>query len=312
MEENKIAVVIPFFKIHFFDKTMESLAHQTNKRFTVYIGNDASPEDPTEIIQKSSNELEIKYTKFEKNLGASSLPKQWHRCLELIGEEEWVILLGDDDVFGENCIAEFYAHLNQIKKEKVNVIRFASSVMVENGKLISKIHKHPVMENAVDFLFRKVNGNARSSISEHVFKTSAIRKNGFKEFPLAWHTDDLALLEFSNFGHIYTINSAVASIRLSNLSISGRKDLSRIKNKSSFLFYHYLLRNHSHRFAKTEKRILLKKMEKRVLDDKLNFPMFLKMSSFFFKTYNVNRFLSFLWNFARNAYESKFRPIKIN
>ena len=185
MEENQIAIVIPFFKINFFEQTLEALSGQSNKLFTVYIGNDASPDDPLEIIQKYSNIIKIRYFKFDQNLGAKSLSKQWGRSLDLVELEEWVILLGDDDILGENCIAEFYTNLNVINAEAIDVIRFATLAINSQGKPISEVHWHPVIENSVNFLFRKINGPARSSISEHIFKISTVKKFGFRDFPLA-------------------------------------------------------------------------------------------------------------------------------
>ncbi|WP_189606264.1 glycosyltransferase [Salinimicrobium marinum] len=313
MEENQIAVVIPFFKKDFFDKTLESLSIQTNKRFTVYVGNDASPDDPLEIIGRYSNMIKIRYTNFDQNLGANSLSKQWQRCLNQVDIEEWVIILGDDDVLGMNCIAEFYTHLTNINMEAIDVIRFASLVIDSQGKAISEVQRHPVIENSIRFLFRKINGNARSSISEHIFKISSVRKYKFKDLPLAWHTDDLALLEFSNFGNIFSINAAVVYIRLSKISISGRNDLSRLKNTSSFLFYNYLLKNYSTRFSKMEKRVLLKKMEKRVLDDKANFILFSKLALLYFRKYDMPGFALFLLDFSRNirnSYHSRLKGYK--
>ena len=47
-----LAIVIPFFKLTFFEETLQSLSTQTDKRFKVYIGDDASPEDCTALLQK--------------------------------------------------------------------------------------------------------------------------------------------------------------------------------------------------------------------------------------------------------------------
>ena len=45
-----LAIVIPYYKIIFFEKTLESLAQQTDKRFRVYIGDDASPDSPEKLF----------------------------------------------------------------------------------------------------------------------------------------------------------------------------------------------------------------------------------------------------------------------
>ena len=47
-----LAIIIPYFKLTFFEETLKSLASQTSKRFKVYIGDDASPEGPSNWLEK--------------------------------------------------------------------------------------------------------------------------------------------------------------------------------------------------------------------------------------------------------------------
>src|SRR5665647_1577360 len=94
-----LAIVIPCYHIKFFDKTLESLSNQTDKRFTVYIGDDNSPNNPEELILKFASGLTLKYVKFEENWGSHSLVKQFERCIDLLQDEQWIMILGDDDVF---------------------------------------------------------------------------------------------------------------------------------------------------------------------------------------------------------------------
>lgn len=312
MEERKLAVIIPFYKINFFSETLESLANQSNKNFAVYIGNDASPDDPLETIHKYSSKIRIKYFPFNNNLGSISLSKQWHRCINETKLEEWMMILGDDDVLDPNCVSEFYSNLKAINENKIKIIRFARRVIDGLNRPVSKVQKHPVLENSVHFLFRKLKGDASSSLSEYIFKTAAVKEVKFRNFPLAWHADDCALLEFSHFGNIYSINSAVASIRISNVNISGRKDLDRLKNKSSFYFYHYLLRNYHQKFSEKEKEILYERYEKRVLNDKKDISLLLKLSSIYLRNvrlYSYFRFVKKLSISIQNASRSKSRKI---
>lgn len=37
-----LAIIIPYYKFTFFEATLQSLANQTDQRFKVYIGDDAS------------------------------------------------------------------------------------------------------------------------------------------------------------------------------------------------------------------------------------------------------------------------------
>lgn len=46
-----LAIIIPYYKLRFFEATLESLANQTDKRFKVYIGDDASPENLADLLE---------------------------------------------------------------------------------------------------------------------------------------------------------------------------------------------------------------------------------------------------------------------
>ena len=85
-----LAIIIPYFKLTFFEETLDSLAKQTDQRFKVYVGNDASPEDPVQLLDKYKGKFEFLYHCFEQNLGGVSLAKQWERWIKLSNDEEWI------------------------------------------------------------------------------------------------------------------------------------------------------------------------------------------------------------------------------
>ena len=236
-----LAIVIPYYKINFFKETLDSLAHQTNKNFKVYIGNDASPNNPSELLLKYKNDFDFEYFEFQENLGSKSLVNQWHRCVDLAKEEEWLMILCDDDTLSENYIEAFYKNLNEITTSNVKVIRYASQVIDENNNSLSVVINHPKIENAVDFLFRKLKGGTRSTLSEYIFKQKNVLEIKFKNLPLAWYSDLLGVLEFSHFGNIYTINEALLKFRLSGINITSKTDDHILKNEATFQFYYYLL-----------------------------------------------------------------------
>jgi glycosyltransferase involved in cell wall biosynthesis len=68
-----LAIIIPYYKLTFFEATLQSLAHQIDKRFKVYIGDDASPEDPSELLEKYQGKFDFVYHRFDSNLGGISL-----------------------------------------------------------------------------------------------------------------------------------------------------------------------------------------------------------------------------------------------
>ena len=147
-----LAIVIPYYKINYFDETLKSLSNQTDKRFKVYIGNDASENDPEEIIEKYSSTLNLVYKKFNDNLGSISLVQQWNRCLELLEDEEWVMILGDDDVLNENFVEQFYDCYPDFDR-KYDVIRFGVFKINEDGKTFSSFYENPKIESSKKFCF---------------------------------------------------------------------------------------------------------------------------------------------------------------
>ncbi|UJH92516.1 glycosyltransferase family 2 protein [Antarcticibacterium sp. 1MA-6-2] len=68
-----LAIVIPYYKINFFEECLQSLANQTSKNFRVYIGDDASPDDPSGIVSEYNKQLTLKIKRFKENLGGKSL-----------------------------------------------------------------------------------------------------------------------------------------------------------------------------------------------------------------------------------------------
>jgi hypothetical protein len=289
----EIAIIIPYYKIDFFEATLSSLANQTNKRFTVYVGNDNSTKDPSLLLEKYANEFNFIYQKYDTNLGSISLVKQWERCIALSKNEKWIMILGDDDVLKKNVIEKFYDHLSEFEN-KCNVIRFSTVKINDLGNAISDQYFNPLQESAIDFLFRET----RSSLSEYVFRKEQLLKTGFKNFPLAWQSDVLAVLEVSNFKQIYSINKAIVKIRISNKSISGSSDSQNEKLNATFQFYYYLLVCKNNWFTDSQKQILLDKMKNSYFHRKKSTINFLRISYlyiWFFSLKEYGNFLKLFW-----------------
>lgn len=286
-----LAIVIPYYKINFFEATLASLATQTNKQFKVYIGNDASSDNPNFLLEKYQGQFNVVYQRFEENLGSKSLVQQWNRCLGLCSNEDWVMILGDDDVLENNCIEAFYTNLKEIKRLDSTVVRFVSQVIDEKGVAISNVYQHPKFEKATDFLMRKFKGGTRSSLSEYVFKKEVVDTIEFKDFPLAWSTDILGVVEFSRGKNIYTINEAVVYFRFSGLNITSQ-DYSMEKNKSLFQFYHYLLLKYRKQYPEELVNMLFDRIEKVQLNNKKTPLRWAKLFRLYIVSFQYTRFLS--------------------
>lgn len=261
-----LAIVIPYYKITYFEATLASLAAQTCKNFKVYIGDDASSEDPTMLLAKYETKFDFDYHRFETNLGANSLPQQWDRCIALAENEAWIMILGDDDYFDEMVIESWYKHYDTFN-QKANVIRFSSRIVDEKLQTISNLYSHNVWEKPSDSYYKRFKGISRSSLSEHVFLKEAYQKHRFIDYPLAWHSDDKAWLDFSEDKPIYSIDESTVFIRISGINISGKKDNEDLKNVATAQFLKDVLHQKINDFNKTQRLELMlyfEEMTKRI------------------------------------------------
>ncbi|MDQ8013044.1 MAG: glycosyltransferase [Flavobacterium nitrogenifigens] len=245
--------MIPYFKLSFFKFTLDSLAAQTDKRFAVYIGDDASSENPNELLEKYKGLFNFKYQYFEKNLGSDSLVMQWNRCIALTENEEWIMILGDDDILSKNVVGDFYKNIDEIKSINSSVIRFSSGRIDEFNNLTSEIFYHPKTEKPSNFYYRRHKGLTRSSLSEHIFSKKQYLQFGFRNYPLAWHSDDIAWIDFSDNNIIFNINSSIVYVRVSTLSITGQDRNVEKKKIAELFFFRDLINEKFDLFEKKQK-----------------------------------------------------------
>ncbi len=297
-----LAIIIPYYKLTFFERTLIALSIQTDKRFNVYIGDDNAPKSPKDLIEKYSGKLNLYYKKFHNNLGSIALTKHWERCIGLSKDEEWLMILGDDDVIDTTLIASFYENLNDIKMNKSNVVRFASVIIDDKDKKISEKFEHPKLEQATDAYMRKFNEVSRSSLSEHIFSRTVFNKYGFSNYSLAWYSDDKAWLDFSGIKPIYAINCAIVYVRRSLENISGRKDnlSEKLQAKKEFLEDVTIYNNYA--FNKSQKELLL--FEYGLVIKQLNIIAFNRVILVFWKFIAVGALYNGL-RFIRRMYRAK-------
>lgn len=255
---NQLAIVIPYYKIDFFEETLKSVAQQTDKRFTLYIGNDASPNDPLPLIQQYFPDGKYHYFNYQENLGGKNLAMQWERILENV-QEDWFQILGDDDMIADNFVEEFYKNLPEVKKEDIKVIKVAQKWVDEkNGFRGVSDYQFNTIENVIPLFILKLEGSINSSLSEHIFELSSYKKVKFYHISLAWGTDDIAVLEIADFRRLFYISNTLVNVRISSSSISGSKDNEIVKNKALDDFYAYVFYHEYSHFNKDDLNRILK------------------------------------------------------
>lgn len=243
----KLAIVIPYYKMDFFEKTIQSVASQSNRNFVLYIGNDASPDDPLPVIEKYFSPEDYLYFNYTDNVGGKNLALQWERILDNV-QEEWFQILGDDDLIVENFVEAFYNTLPLLEEKKITAVKFKYEWIDDNNNHLETFDYKTEYLDSIDFFILKYRGAVRSSLSENIFDRKMYRKHRFEKIPLAWGSDDIALLAFSGYRDIMYIRTSKVKVRISNASISGTETMDKQKNNAYNIFREKLVTGHSKYF----------------------------------------------------------------
>jgi len=227
---HKLAVVIPAFKPDFLAQTLACLAKQTDQRFNLYIGDDASPADIQAIAWSALGTRPFAFKRFEKNLGGTSLPRHWDRCVAL-SNEPWVWLFSDDDLMDDNCVAAFYKFL-ETSGDEADVLRFDAWTVNEASRIVGLHSLHPDQETGLEFAYGYLMGCRHLFMQQHVFRRRAFDEaGGFLDLPLGWATDAAAVIAMGRKTPIRRIPGARVSWRCSRQNITPDRSLKMRKEK---------------------------------------------------------------------------------
>lgn len=259
---NKLAIIIPAYKSTYLQFALNSLANQTCKDFTVYIGDDCSPYDLKSIVDEYLEKIDIIYHRFETNIGGKDLVKQWERCIALSKDEPYIWLFSDDDVMQAKCVEHFMRVPQDIKDNFI--VHFDIGIINEfsNGK-INLIKNYPKYLTAKEYLDKKLKGELISFVVEFIFPRKVyLETGGFENYDLAWGSDFMTWIKFANHCKgIYNIQTDEALVlwRKSNENISPDKSYPVLIRKINALIDNaafikqYLTNNgyvHSFKYAK--------------------------------------------------------------
>lgn len=216
--DNKIlySFVLPAFKAHYFREAINSILAQTYTNFELIIVNDASPEDLDTIVH-SFNDSRIRYYVNKENLGGKDLVAQWNYCISYaLGD--YLILASDDDVYDH----QYLEKMNSLVKKYPDVNVFRPRVQYING--IGEIERIGGILNeyasSMEYLYYQT--HIGKGIPFYVFKKQALNDmGGFIKYPLAWHSDDMTILQMTNRGIVFC-SDILFSMRISGESISSK------------------------------------------------------------------------------------------
>ena len=222
-KQKKLAIVIPAYKATFLAAALDSIAAQTCQDFTLYIGDDCSPNNLEEIVDKYRDKINLVYKRFNTNLGGKDLVAQWVRCIDLSHEEKWIWLFSDDDIMQENCVEEFYKTIRE--NPEAGLLHFNINRLDDATKEVVSLPVFPKYCSTKMYLDEKLKGHLISFVVEFVVRRDVFCKcERFQNFDMAWGSDFISWVKFSDEADgIITCDNAKVLWRKSNENISPDK-----------------------------------------------------------------------------------------
>ncbi|GAC1309823.1 MAG: hypothetical protein NVSMB24_25940 [Mucilaginibacter sp.] len=235
-----LAIVIPAYKRQYLETTLLSISNQSDKNFSVYIGDDNSPDDIYDVVRQFEGGLKISYKKFDDNLGATNLTHHWERCINMAQDEKWIWLFSDDDLMDANCVDLFRQALASTNS-KYDVYRFNSKIIDHESVVVQNNMLHPQVEDACEFAISRLELQRSSYAVEYIFsKQKYIGSGKFVSFPLAWSSDDATWVSIGADKGIFTIRDAFVYWRYSFTNISAVQNLVKEKIEASLQYLVWL------------------------------------------------------------------------
>ena len=217
---HRLAIIIPAYKATFLPAALDSIAMQTCKDFTLYVGDDCSPEPISDIVEQYRDKIELVYQRFETNLGGKDLVAQWERCIAMSRDEPYIWLFSDDDVMEPNCVEELFRQIENTKGV-YNLYHFNVDVIDESGTFKCRKQDYPAVLSAYRFYRGKNSMRLSAFVVENVFSRKVYERfGGFMKYDLAWGSDIATWIVFCGEKGMCTVPHARIKWRQSSQNIS--------------------------------------------------------------------------------------------
>ena len=217
---HRLAIIIPAYKATFLPAALDSIAAQTCKDFTLYIGDDCSPEPIGDIVEPYKDQIELVYQRFDSNLGGKDLVAQWERCIAMSQDEPYIWLFSDDDVMESNCVEQLLKTID-VTRGIYDLYHFDVKEINEKAEVTKALPEYPQVLSAYDYYKGKNTGRYRSYVVENVFSRKVYEQaGGLKNFDLAWGSDVATWCFFCGNKGMYKIPDAHVRWRRSGQNIT--------------------------------------------------------------------------------------------
>ena len=233
-----VSVAIPAYKKQYLKDAIDSVLVQSHSNFELIIVNDCSPEDLDEIINQY-NDTRIRYYKNKVNLGKESIVHNWNKCLSY-ARGEFFVLLCDDDIIYPNFITE----LVELTYKYPTCQVFKSRTITRYPNNVVESPLVPEYESFESFIYNKIFGNRKHTISEFLYRTEYVKKIKYSIYPIGFYADDSSILSFIKEYGIVSSNKILVEFRYSDINISFNSKLNYKKTIAAIQYYDFIIQNY--------------------------------------------------------------------
>ncbi|MFR8943201.1 MAG: glycosyltransferase family 2 protein [Bacteroides eggerthii] len=226
----KYQFILPAYKRTYLKKALESILSQTYKNFEVIVIDDASPEDLKSICDEFTD-IRLHYYRNKVNIGRDNLCHMWKHCLKYACSE-YLILASDDDMF-EPEFLQLTDKYTQIYPT-ANILRCNTRIISGEGKVEKEDFTFTTaLFTLTEYMDTYFPQQVRC-IANTLYKTNWIKKHGFCEYDLAWHSDNMtAFMAAKDNGIVLIGEKILFNFRVSGINISSTNNTPSILRKAA-------------------------------------------------------------------------------
>ena len=233
----KYTFLLPAFKVRYFEEALLSIKNQSYKDFRCIVSDDKSNDDLKSVYDRvCGGDVRFIYRRNKVNMGSVSLVAHWNLLVKLC-DSKYFMMAGDDDIYHPTFLEEIDKLL--LKYPDVGAVRSRSQYINAKGEIWRKDGQFPEYQDALSFLYNRHSNCFIGGILNYAFNRDAmIRENQFLDFPLAWFSDDAAVMSMSKYG-ICCTSDILTSMRISdiNLSTQATEDLCIKKITAGIMYF---------------------------------------------------------------------------
>lgn len=254
IEKDLVTIAIPAYKDSYLSDAIDSALQQDYDNIELIIVNDNSPYDLDNIVSRYKDKR-IRYYKNKRNLGKRSIVLNWNKCLEY-AHGEFFVLLCDDDVLYPNFVSELLKLV--IQYPLCNVFHARKVEKDERTGIEEESPIWPPYEQHKEYVDAYFNEQRKHTISEFLYRTSAINDIQYIVFPVGFYSDDASIIEFTKVGGIASSQIPLMMFRYSQEHISSNGDYNIGKARAMRQFLRWARKEKScqpYLFDKTKKEL---------------------------------------------------------